>query len=228
VTGNRLSPTQITDLKNALAGKGKVAEELNTNLIVPPNVTFDRELNVNLGNREVQLKHLGRGNTSGDVTIYLPKEKILVVGDVLDHPVPYLGGGYPVEEVETLKRMALLDARAIVPGQGDVMHDKVFLNDVIDFIQTVVNEVSKQIYVVGNGPRNLDEVRKNVRQSLDMEQWQKKLGGTSKEDHEFFDSFSVNGVITARLCGDMGKAKHHFWRGETITNIEPSISFCLH
>jgi hypothetical protein len=110
-----------------------------------------------------------------------------------------------VDEFETLKKMAALEATTIVPGHGDVLHDKVLLIDVIDFLQAVTTEISKQIYAVGNGPRNLDAVRKNVMQSLDLEKWRNKLGGTSREDREFFDSFSLNGVITAAYAATWGR-----------------------
>ena len=60
-----------------------------------PTLAFDRELDLDLGGREVRILHLGRGNTAGDAVVYLPREKILAAGDLLDHPVPYLGGGYP-------------------------------------------------------------------------------------------------------------------------------------
>jgi glyoxylase-like metal-dependent hydrolase (beta-lactamase superfamily II) len=203
--GNQIPPTQVTDLKNALAGKATVLKEFQQNVVVAPNVTFDHEFNVDLGNREVQVKHLGRGNTAGDAIAYLPKEKIVVAGDLLDSPVPYLGGGYPVDEIETLKMMALLEANTIVPGHGDVLHDKVLLNDVIDFLQEVTSEVSKQIYIVGSGPRNLDPVRKAVMQSIDVEKWSKKLGGSSQEDREFFESFSLNGLIMAAYASTWGR-----------------------
>lgn len=203
--GNDIPAMQITDLKNALAGKATVLKEFQANTVVPPDVTFDHDMTVDVGNREVQIKHLGRGNTAGDAIVYLPKEKIVVAGDLLDSPVPYLGGGYPVDEIETLKKMAALEATTIVPGHGDVLHDKVLLIDVIDFLQAVTTEISKQIYAVGNGPRNLDAVRKNVMQSLDLEKWRNKLGGTSQEDREFFDSFSLNGVITAAYAATWGR-----------------------
>ena len=203
--GNDIPPTQITDIKNAMAGKATVLKEFQANIIVPPNITFNHEMTVDLGNREVQIKHLGRGNTAGDAIVYLPKEKIIVAGDLLDSPVPYLGGGYPVDEIETLKKMAALDATTIVPGHGDALHDKVLLHDVIDFLQTVTTEISRQIYVVGNGPRNLDAVRKNVMQSLDVKKWSTKLGGTTQEDREFFESFSLKGVITAAYAATWGR-----------------------
>lgn len=203
--GKAIPPTQIADLKNALAGKASVLKELEHNAIVTPNITFDHEFNVGLGNREVRVKFLGRGNTAGDAIAYLPREKIVVTGDLLDSPVPYLGGGFPADEIETLKKLDMLDASTIVPGHGDVLHDKVLLHDVIDFLRTVTDLVSKQVYAAGNGSRNLDKIRKRVMESLDLEKWRSKLGGSSQEDHEFFESFSLDGVITAAYARTWGR-----------------------
>jgi len=203
--GNILPTSQITDVKNALAGKATVLKEFEHNVTVPPNITFENELDVDLGGREVQIKYLGRGNTAGDAVAYLPKEKIVVAGDLLDSPVPYLGGGYPVDEIETLKKMSLLETAIIVPGHGDPLHDKVLLNNVIEFLQTITEEISQQIYVIGNGPRHLDEVRAAVLKSIDVDKWKKKLGGSTQGDQEFFESFSLNGVITAAYAATWGR-----------------------
>ncbi len=203
--GTSLTDNDIADYKTALAGKEVVLAELKDNVIVAPNVSFDHDFNVDLGNRQVQVKHLGRGNTRGDVVVYLPKERIVAAGDLLDSPVPYLGGGYPVEEIETLKKLSALDPQIIVPGHGDVLYDKVLLTNVIEFLQTVTDEVSKQIYVVGNGPRNLDEVRKNVMANLDLNKWRDKLAGPNQADRDFFDSFSLAGVITAAYAETWGR-----------------------
>jgi cyclase len=203
--GTALTDSDIEEYKQAIAGKAIVLAELQQTPIVPPNVSFDHEFNIDLGNRQVQLKHLGLGNTRGDIVIYLPKENIIAVGDLLDSPVPYLGGGYPVEEIETLKRISAMNPQTIIPGHGDVLHDKALLTDVIDFLQTVTSEVSKQIYVVGNGPRNLDEVRKNIMATLDVKKWSDKLGGANQPDRDFFESFSLAGVITAAYAETWGR-----------------------
>ena len=47
---------------------------------------------------------------------YLQKEKILVAGDLVDSPVPYLYGGFPVEQIATLKRMNELDFETLYPA----------------------------------------------------------------------------------------------------------------
>ena len=97
--GKALTEDEKQDLKNAIAGGKAASDAVSAEFmnLKPkfPNVTFEHELNLDLGNREVQLKFLGRGNTAGDVIAYLPKEKILVDGDLVDSPVPYLGSGFP-------------------------------------------------------------------------------------------------------------------------------------
>ncbi len=51
-----------------------------------PTLTFDSELSVDLGNRIVEIRHPGVGDTRGDAVAYLPKEQILVTGDILVAP----------------------------------------------------------------------------------------------------------------------------------------------
>ncbi len=84
-----------------------------------PTVTFDRELTFHFGGREVQLRFLGRGHTSGDTAIWLPKERILFAGDLVEAgAAPYTGDAYLGDWLETLGRVAGLDAAALVPGRG--------------------------------------------------------------------------------------------------------------
>ncbi len=82
---------------------------------------------IDVGNREVQIKFLGRGNTAGDAVVYLPKEKIVVAGDLIVYPIPYIYDGYPTEWIQTLQNLAQLDADSIVPGHGPILHDKTYV-----------------------------------------------------------------------------------------------------
>ena len=145
----------------------------------------------------MRVLHLGRGNTAGDAIVYLPREKIVVAGDLLDHPVPYLGGGYPVELVATLQSVARLDIDAIVPGHGKVLRGKAYLEQVIEFLRTVVDQVDKEIHRTGSGPRNLDAVRKGVQDNVNVAAWRQRFAGDDKENRDFFDNFSFSGLVTA-------------------------------
>jgi cyclase len=70
-----------------------------------PTLTFTDKVDLDLGHREVEVMHLGRGNTSGNAIVYLPREKIIAAGDLLVEPIPYTYDGYPPEWVHTLHRM---------------------------------------------------------------------------------------------------------------------------
>src|ERR1700730_11167504 len=95
--GKPLTQAQRTEAKNDLAGEKQVVAEFPNFVPRLPNLTFERELNLDLGNREVQIRYLGHGNTAGDAVLFLPKDGILITGDIVVHPVPYLCSGYPAD-----------------------------------------------------------------------------------------------------------------------------------
>jgi glyoxylase-like metal-dependent hydrolase (beta-lactamase superfamily II) len=85
-----------------------------------PNMAFADTLRLDLGGREVQLLHLGRGHTQGDAAVWLPKERVLFAGDLVEaRAAPYMGDAF-VEEwsTTTLDRVEELGAQRIVPGRG--------------------------------------------------------------------------------------------------------------
>lgn len=90
----------------------------------PPNVTFNDRMSVRSGSREIQLLHLGRGHTGGDVVVYLPAEKVAFTGDLLYPGAPYLGDGFADEFPATLERLKQLDLEIIAGGHGGLMRGK--------------------------------------------------------------------------------------------------------
>ena len=198
--GRVLTQNDRKEYEDAIAGVAPVQAEFAKLVDKMPDITFDSGLTIDIGNREVQIKHLGRGNTAGDTIVYLPKEKILIAGDLLDHPVPYLGGGYPSELVTTLQRMAQMDFGTIVPGHGEILHDKAHLNNVTEFVGAVVSQVSKEVHRLGNNPKKIDEVVEAVQKAIDLEAWRRKFAGDNTDDRDFFDSFSLPGVIKAAFA----------------------------
>ncbi len=87
-----------------------------------PNVTYADNLTFYLGDREVQLRWLGHGHTKGDTAIFLPKERVLFSGDLVEAgATPYTGDGYIQDWMETLERVRALRAEALVPGRGDAV-----------------------------------------------------------------------------------------------------------
>jgi glyoxylase-like metal-dependent hydrolase (beta-lactamase superfamily II) len=84
-----------------------------------PDVVFDRDLTVHLGSRAAQVMHLGSGHTKGDTVVWLPKERVLFSGDLVEEgATPYCGDAQLAEWPATLDRLAALKPRALVPGRG--------------------------------------------------------------------------------------------------------------
>jgi len=182
------SDEKVVAAKN-LAMKERAAGEFREYAFAPPTLTFDHALDIDLGNREVQLRFLGRGNTGGDVVAYLPAEKILVAGDLLDHPVPYAFGGYPHEWINTLRAMALLDVATIVPGHGEVLAGKAYLHEVIDLLQTVVTAANEAVSAKGSAA-SVEDVAK----SIDFTRFRTSMAGSDKDSQQFFDE-SIKSLI---------------------------------
>ncbi len=87
-----------------------------------PNVVFENALTLYLGKLEVQILHLGRGHTKGDTVVWLPKDKVLFSGDLVEFgATPYTGDAYLTDWPGTLDRIAALGPAKLVPGRGDAL-----------------------------------------------------------------------------------------------------------
>ncbi|MBL0089383.1 MAG: MBL fold metallo-hydrolase [Ideonella sp.] len=84
-----------------------------------PTITFERKMSIWLGKLEVQLIQLGRGHTKGDTVAWIPAQKILFSGDLVEFDAtPYAGDAYFQDWPQTLDNIAALQPVALVPGRG--------------------------------------------------------------------------------------------------------------
>ena len=87
-----------------------------------PTLVFKDELTVWMGKREVKILQLGRGHTRGDTVVWLPQEKILFSGDLVEYgAAPYTGDAYLRDWPKTLDRLRALGALKLVPGRGEAL-----------------------------------------------------------------------------------------------------------
>lgn len=164
-----------------------------------PNVTFEESMTYDLGNREVQVRFLGRGNTAGDAVVYLPRERILVTGDLVVHPVPYMFSGFPSEYVRTLQALERLEYDVLVPGHGEVLRGARahgYVDALGAFTTAVIGAVEQQVAVIGNGQRNLVPVREAVQKTFDVAPWRERFSGGDPDNRDFFET-TYTGLITS-------------------------------
>ena len=87
-----------------------------------PTLVFKGEMTLWLGELEVRILQLGRGHTKGDTVVWLPRDKVLFSGDLVEYgATPYTGDAYLSDWPATLDRVAALGPRALVPGRGDAL-----------------------------------------------------------------------------------------------------------
>ena len=87
-----------------------------------PTLTFNGEMTLWMGKLEVRIMQLGRGHTKGDTVVWLPQQKILYSGDLVEFDAAcYTGDAYLADWPETLARVAALGAEKLVPGRGPAL-----------------------------------------------------------------------------------------------------------
>lgn len=153
--------------------------DLKQTKIILPDVTFEQSTTIYQDTREILLTHYS-GHTRGDATVYLPAEKILITGDLLDD-MPYTGDGSPRELVATLEKLDKLDFEIVVPGHGGIEHGHDHLRLVARMFGSIVSQVDADV----RAGLTLDETKKKV----DVEQFRQPM--TNGEDHanRAFDGF---------------------------------------
>jgi len=192
--GRTLSEEEKKEVRAMLPGLEQMEDEFKSLVYQSPTLTFTDEIDIDIGNREVQVKHLGRGNTPGDAIVYLPKEKVIVAGDLLVHPIPYTFDGYPADWIQTLQKMGQLDADTIIPGHGPVLHDKSFLYLVVDLMKSAEEQVKAGIRTIGHpGFHALDEIKG----SISLASFREKFAGTDHDLGAQFDDMAEHLVNIA-------------------------------
>ncbi|WP_111734379.1 MBL fold metallo-hydrolase [Roseovarius amoyensis] len=98
-----------------------------------PTTTFSDRMTVYLGNRRVDLMHLGRAHTAGDIVIHVPDENVMFTGDIVEyHSACYCGDGHFGDWGDTLDEIKWFDVDAIAPGRGDALMGREMVNAAIE------------------------------------------------------------------------------------------------
>ncbi|KRB77351.1 hypothetical protein ASE01_11550 [Nocardioides sp. Root190] len=106
----------------------------------PADHTFSSAVVIDLGDRQVELIHPGRGHTAGDLVVRVPDADVLLTGDLVEESAPPSFGAdsWPLEWPQTLDLVIglLTPASVVVPGHGAVV-DRSFVETQCDELRAV-------------------------------------------------------------------------------------------
>ncbi|MCL5288644.1 MAG: MBL fold metallo-hydrolase [Acidobacteria bacterium] len=148
--GKTTSGTPLTDQGRAnltarLGSDKAYLEELKSVQIALPTITFERSLVLYKPDRTIHILFFGKGHTRGDVVVYLPKEKVVVTGDLLTNGIPFMRDAYPSQWIATLDSVRNLDWNTAATGHGPVQSGKEQVDKLLAYMNDMVAAVKDAI-----------------------------------------------------------------------------------
>jgi glyoxylase-like metal-dependent hydrolase (beta-lactamase superfamily II) len=115
-----------------------------------PTLTFETDMTIYLGKREVRLMSLGAGHTSGDIVAWVPDAEVMLSGDLIEyHSACYCGDAHLREWPATLNEIRAFNPKAIAPGRGDALKGVPTVRDAIamtrDFVTTLYGAAENSV-----------------------------------------------------------------------------------
>lgn len=126
VVAHEAAAAAIAGSRDALLAQASEHVDVTGTAPVVPDVVFSSARVVDLGDRQVEVLHPGRGHTSGDAVVRVGDADLLVAGDLVEESalrdgVPWFGDDcYPLEWAAALDLVVglLTPATLVVPGHG--------------------------------------------------------------------------------------------------------------
>ncbi len=133
-----------------------------------PTTTFSEDMTVYLGKRQINLMHLGRAHTAGDIVIHVPDQNVMFTGDIVEyHSACYCGDGHFGDWGDTLDNIAAFDVDAIAPGRGDALVGRDMVDAAIESTRDFVDSTYHPAARVAAGGGTLKQAWDAVRAECD-------------------------------------------------------------
>ena len=124
-----------------------------------PTMTFTGKMTLWLGKLEVQLLQLGRGHTKGDTVVWLPQERTLLSGDLVEFDAtPYAGDAYFQDWPATLDTIAALKPQALVPGRGPALKGEARVQEGLAVTRSFIQDVWSHVKAGADAGKDLGTV----------------------------------------------------------------------
>jgi glyoxylase-like metal-dependent hydrolase (beta-lactamase superfamily II) len=133
-----------------------------------PTMTFKNRLSLYMGRRRVDLWHLGRAHTAGDVVVHVPDAGVMFSGDIVEYKSAcYCGDGHFNDWPVTLDRIAHFNPRALVPGRGDALIGQDKVQEAIKLTRDFLVSTYQPVARVAHRGGSLKEAMQACREACD-------------------------------------------------------------
>jgi len=134
------------------------ARDMEGAVTLAPTEAFDDRLDLDDARAPAQILFLGRANTDGDAIVWLPRQRVVVTGDIVVAPFPFGFGSYPSDWIGTLAKLQAFDFKVLVPGHGAPQHDCAYL----DRLSSALSDIRAQVAPLAVQGLSLDEVKSRI------------------------------------------------------------------
>ena len=132
-----------------------------------PTIVFDRRMTLWLGKLRVEIMQLGRGHTKGDTVVWLPDDRVLFSGDLVEFDAtPYTGDAYLADWPATLDAIAALKPEKLVPGRGAALRNPAEVKAGLDGTRAFVTEMYAAVREGANAGKDLRTVYRETYERL--------------------------------------------------------------
>jgi glyoxylase-like metal-dependent hydrolase (beta-lactamase superfamily II) len=165
------------------------APDMDGALTIATKESFTDRLKLPDPDRPVDAMFLGRANTDGDAVVWLPRQKILVAGEIVILPFPYGFGSYPSDWIVTLGKLRAMPFRTLLPGHGMPQTDRVQIGR----IERALRDVRAQVAPLAAQGLTLEQVHAKVDLSADA----KLFVGSDPWLNIWFKAFFIDPIVTS-------------------------------
>jgi len=193
VFGGPMNDEERTTYASDIAiGERYMAENPSVEIVLP-TTTVEDHLTLRRGSRVIEIRYLGRGHTSGDIVVQLPREGIVIAGDLVVWPVPYIGNpqSHPGDWSGTLEKLLALKPKLIIPGHGPVLHDETYVRLMVRLLASIDEQVQASV--------KRGESVEQTHKSVQLDDFQKQFAGDSRMRKLIFGNYVAGAGVDAAI-----------------------------
>lgn len=133
-----------------------------------PTLVFDKAITLFMGKLEVKVMHVGMGHTKGDTIVWLPQQKVLFSGDLVEFEAAAYTGDAQLEEwPATLEVLRGMGAEKLVPGRGPALLTPAQVNEGLDYTRDFVTTLLASAKTAVSQGMSLKDAFKYTRSQMD-------------------------------------------------------------